>query len=157
MNYINNITGEQKTHKQLCSELNVSIPRGMDYLDWMVIRQQPMPEVPAGFYAVQNGVEKKDGIWVYGWSVIETPPEPVVIPQRVSAFQGLAQLEVEGVLEAVEAYFEAESTPRLEKLAWMKVSYFERQSPLVQSMAEMLQWDDAKLDQVFTDADKIKA
>lgn len=157
MNYINRITNEILSLAEVCQLLNASIPEGHEVGDWMPIKSTTPPEVPAGFHLVQDGVEEIAGEYFTTWELVENAPEPVYVPTIVSRYQGLAQLHAEGVLEMIEAYFAAESTPFEEKLAWREIRDFERQSPLLLQMAELLKWDSAKLDQVFIDARKRKA
>lgn len=157
MKYINRITKETLTLTELCRLLNASIPNGYEVGDWTPVKTGTPPEVPVGSSLVQDGVEEIDGDYFVTWKLVENEPEPVYVPTIVSRYQGLAQLHAEGVLEVIETYFAAESTPFEEKLAWREIRDFERQSPLLLQMAEMLGWDGAKLDQVFTDARKHKA
>lgn len=127
----------------------------MDYQGWTPIRYQPQPEVPEGASVLASSVEKKDGVWVYGWSVVEADPTALV-PFEISILQALAQLDIDGGTPAVEAYFGADDTPRLEKLAWERATVVERQSPTAAIIAGILKWDAARVDQFFIAAKKIK-
>lgn len=155
-NYINRISKQQLTHRQLCVQENASIPRGADFGDWTAIKYQPAPEASEGHQVVLDGVEERDGSFFYGWT--EQPLPEVAVPaiMSVSIFQALAQLDIDGEYDAVEAYFAAETTPRIEKLAWAKVQVVERHSNLANSLATMLGWNEARVDQFFAEADLIK-
>lgn len=155
MDRINRVTREIKSHQEVCQLTNASIPMDQDYGDWVIIRSMPAPEVPEGHYLTSAGVVEDDGVFYYGWSLEEAVVMPHV-PESVSRLQGLAQLHVEGVLDMVESYMAAPERSVMEQLAWKNAQTFDRDSILVQQMASVLNWNEAKLDQVFTDADKIK-
>ena len=155
MDYINRNTLEVKTHRDVCRITNASIPVGVPHLDWAPIKSRPTPEVAEGFGLVSAGVVEEGGEFFYHWTV-EPVEVQAIVPESVSRFQGMAQLHVEGVLPMVEAYFEQPERSEIEVLAWKTVSSFERSSPLVQRLIEVLGWTKEKADQVFIDAGNIR-
>lgn len=79
------------------------------------------------------------------------PPPPV--PQSVTRFQVKAALSIAGKLAAAQALVDASTDP-LVKLAWTEAATFERQSPLLLSLAPLL-WPedtDAHLDAIIVSA-----
>ena len=85
-------------------------------------------------------------------------PAPVVtVPQAVTRFQALAALHVAGYLPAVQAVMAAPETPVLAKLAWENALSFERNSPLLTSLAPTLGMTPQDLDALFTAAAQIEA
>lgn len=77
---------------------------------------------------------------------------PPVVPTSVTPFQGLAELDAEGHLEAVEAHFSDQATPLLYRLAYARAISWERGSPTTAYMAGVMGWDDAYVDQLFISA-----
>lgn len=114
--------------------------------------KQPLPPT--------NG---KDVIFVNDtWSYVDTlsqlpekPANPINDIREtmvVSVFQGTAALLNAGLLNDVEAFFNSVNATPLQKLAWERVVVFERLSPLVISMGQMLNLTDEQLDQLFIEA-----
>ena len=66
------------------------------------------------------------------------PPTPAGIPQTVTRFQALAALHLAGKLTAVQAVMAAPETDKLAKLAWDNALSFERNSPTLASLAQMV-------------------
>ena len=86
-----------------------------------------------------------------------TAPQPAAVPQSVTRFQALAALHVAGHLPAVQAIMAAPETPVLAKLAWDNALSFERNSPLLTSLAPTLGMTPQDLDALFTAAAQIEA
>ena len=85
-------------------------------------------------YAAQF-VEVPDKVF-QGWRLVggewlEPLPVPVQVPQKVTRFQGMAAMLNAGILETVEAYMVAPSTPEITKLAWRTLADFERGSAMI--------------------------
>lgn len=85
------------------------------------------------------------------------PAEPPPVPMQVTRFQGLAALLGAGLLDTVQSYMLHPDTPRVQKLAWDNALTFERDSQLVQGMAQMLGLGPDDLDNLFRAAGDIKA
>ena len=118
-------------------------------------------EVPPLPPQVDKSVAFVNGTWVYtttipGTSLPQEPVEDVRQTMVVSRFQGRAALLNAGLLNEVEAYFNSTSATQLEKLAWEDVLQFERVSPLVLKMGQLLGQTDAQLDQLFQMAAMIR-
>lgn len=156
MRYINKDTKEVLILSELCLRLNASIPEGFEAGDWMPVKPSDPPVLEAGFYLEAGPIEEREDGFYESWVVVAIPPQPEVVPTIISIYQCCAQLMADGLLEVVDAYFEAEDTPYAEKLAWAKIRDVERQSPLANKMAEKLGWDEARRDQFFIAARKIK-
>jgi len=91
-----------------------------------------------------------------GGKLGEPDPEPVYVPQEVSAAQAYAALTTAGLYDAVEAWATHPDTPLLHRLAFQKGTTFRRDSPALNAGAEALGWNAAMLDQLFIAADAIK-
>ena len=83
------------------------------------------------------------------------PAAPV--PQAVSRFQGRAALLQAGYLDAIESYMANPATPRLTKIAWEDAQDWERNSPTVLAMLQLLGLSAAQGDQLFITAKGIRA
>lgn len=98
--------------------------------------------------------------WVGQW-VFESLPEPEPappeeppainpIPQSVTRRQALLALLAADLLDDVEAIMAA--APRAVQIAWDASSVFERDNPLIASMAEQLDLSDEDVDALFVQA-----
>lgn len=157
MQYINVTTEEVISHAEVCKRTNTSIPSGQDFGDWQAISAAPVPEASVGFHVESDGVKNIDGRFMFAWKVVADADMSNVVPSSITRFQGIAQLDIEGLLDEVETYMALDTTPRLQKLAWKEVLVFERNSPTVQLLASVLNKTEEELDQFFIAADKIKA
>lgn len=151
MKYINVVTKEHAVIAEVCRRLNASIPSGVAAGDWVPVQIAPRPEEEEGFVITEGDIVEQDGQYVLQWNKSK---DVEVVPQSVTSFQAYAQLSEEGVLAMVEQYMDATDTPEIEKIAFRRAPTFERNSPTVAKLATMLNWDSAKLDQVFIDASK---
>lgn len=157
MQYINVVTEEVLSHAEVCKLTNTSIPAGQDFNDWQALDTAPIPEVSTGFHVESDGIKSIDGRFMFAWKVVADADASDVVPFSITRFQGIAQLDIEGLLDEVETYMGLDTTPRIQKLAWKEVLVFERNSPTVQLLASVLNKTDEELDQFFINADKIKA
>ena len=82
---------------------------------------------------------------------------PPLVPQTVSRFQGRAALLQAGYLDAIESYMANPATPRLTKIAWEDAQDWERNSPTVLAMLQLLGLSSAQGDQLFITAKGIRA
>lgn len=87
----------------------------------------------------------------------EAPPEPPVVPDRVSAFQARAALADAGLLDMVEGMMADPATPVKARLAWQHATEFLRTSPTVLGMGAALGLDETALDAMFIHAATIVA
>lgn len=85
-------------------------------------------------------------------SYVPPPPEPIQVPQEVTAFQAKAALDAAGLYDAVEAMMADAATPRIYKLAWREAQVFRRDSPTVLAMASTLGLTSAQVDDLFINA-----
>ena len=78
------------------------------------------------------------------------PADPAIapIPQIITNYQGKVTLDYYQLLDDVEAYMALEDTPKQYKLAWA-TGAFERQSALLQGIAELFNLTDEQIDQMF--------
>ncbi|XVJ69953.1 MAG: hypothetical protein HEQ39_10045 [Rhizobacter sp.] len=87
-----------------------------------------------------------------------TPPTPApFVPQSVSAFQGAMALHQSGLLSTVQAYMDSQAASIEAKLAWQRAGDWERNSPTVLAMLQLLGLSAAQGDQLFIAAKGIKA
>lgn len=90
-------------------------------------------------------------------AILANQAEPaVIVPQEVTRFQALAALHLSGKLEQVEEIMAAPETDVLTKLAWNSAQTFKRQSPMVLSIAVLLELTDTDLDNLFITASGIE-
>jgi predicted alternative tryptophan synthase beta-subunit len=75
----------------------------------------------------------------------------------VTRFQALAAMHNTGLLTSVQAIIDAPETSALVKLAWDNAQTFERTSPSILAIAQVLGLTDEQLDTLFTQASQIKA
>jgi len=80
------------------------------------------------------------------------PVKMTPIPGRITAAQGLAQLDNIGKLQQVEAYIEANGDTTM-KIFWSRSHYWDRHSATVISLGSLLGID---LDKFFKDAKDIQ-
>ena len=81
--------------------------------------------------------------------------EPV--PQEITRFQAEAQLHISGLLPSVVAIMEHQDTPEITKIAWRTAQVFRRQSPIILSLAPLLNVSSQELDNLFISAKTITA
>jgi len=89
--------------------------------------------------------------------VQEALSQPSSVPKTVTRFQARAAMHLAGVLESVQTLMQSPETPALARLAWADALEFERDSPTVQAMGEMLGWSSSEIDDLFIAASKIRA
>ena len=85
-----------------------------------------------------------------------TPPPPP-IPQTVTRFQALATLAAGGGLDVVHTYIDALPRSNIQRLAFENATDWERTSPTVNALAQMLGLSDAQVDELFVTASKVSA
>lgn len=73
----------------------------------------------------------------------------------VSRFQAKAALLQSGLLDQVETA--VANADALTQLAWAEAQGFERQSPAILGIAQTLGWTSEQLDELFSQAVRIKA
>lgn len=73
----------------------------------------------------------------------------------VSPLQASIALHNAGLLDAVETYINNPSTDATTKLAWNKATEFRRLSPMISTIASVLNITDTQLDNLFEEAAKI--
>lgn len=80
---------------------------------------------------------------------------PVVVPDRVTAYQARVALHRAGLLPAVVALMTDPATDEEAKIAWEYATVFERESPFVLSLAPGLGMSDTDIDNLFILAESI--
>ena len=86
-----------------------------------------------------------------GAEAVVPPPR---IPQQVTRFQAKAALMQIGLLDKIDASAAASDDP-LFKLAWSEATMFDRNSPMVQSIAAAFGMSGDDVDQLFVAASQI--
>lgn len=82
---------------------------------------------------------------------------PNLVPLSVSRFQARAALAQAGYLTSVVEYMETLPVDHLMRLAWNDATEFDRASPTVAAMAQILNLTDEQIDALFVTAMGIKA
>jgi hypothetical protein len=85
-----------------------------------------------------------------------TPP-PTPIPSSVTRFQALATLAAGGWLDVVHTYFDALPRSNVQRLAFENAGDWERTSPTVNALAQMLGLSDSQVDDLFIAASQVSA
>ena len=83
------------------------------------------------------------------------PPPP--IPQTVTRFQALAVLAAGGYLDTVRTYIATLDQDNVQRLAWENATDWERSSPTLNALAQMLGLTDAQVDDLFVAAAQVSA
>lgn len=83
------------------------------------------------------------------------PPPP--IPQSVTRFQALAVLAAGGYLDTVRTYINTLDPNNVQRLAFENATDWERTSPTVNALAQMLGLSDAQVDDLFIAAAQVSA
>jgi len=83
------------------------------------------------------------------------PPPP--IPSSVTRFQALATLAAGGWLDVVHTYIDALPRSNVQRLAFENATDWERSSPTVNALAQMLGLSDAQVDELFIAASQVSA
>jgi len=96
------------------------------------------------------------------WLAEGNTPEPYVappppIPTSVTRFQALATLAAGGWLDTVHVYIDALPRSNVQRLAFENATDWERTSPTVNALAQMLGLSDAQVDELFVAASKVSA
>lgn len=71
------------------------------------------------------------------------------VPTQLSRFQALAALDAAGLLDDVELVMSNEATPKVQKLAWLHANEFERSSPTLEALAQILNLSTLQVDNLF--------
>lgn len=96
------------------------------------------------------------------WLAEGNTPEPYVappppIPSTVTRFQALATLAAGGWLDVVHTYIDNLPRTDITRLAFENATDWERTSPTVNALAQMLGLSDAQVDDLFTAAAQVSA
>ncbi|WP_367026631.1 hypothetical protein ABZN20_02205 [Methylococcus sp. ANG] len=83
------------------------------------------------------------------------PQTTPAVPQTVSRFKAIQALEDAGVLSQVESVINDPASPSIYRNAFNNAMEFERQSPTIAAVAQILGWTDAQLDELFIAASQI--
>jgi hypothetical protein len=84
-------------------------------------------------------------------------PQPPPIPQSVTRFQALAVLAAGGYLDTVRTYINTLDQNNVQRLAWENAADWERSSPTLNALAQMLNLTDAQVDELFIAASQVSA
>lgn len=77
------------------------------------------------------------------------------VPPSVTRLQARTALFQAGHWDTIEAIMSNPDTPMVTKLAWQDAQTFERDSPVVNSLATQLGLSDAQVDELFIAANQI--
>lgn len=84
-------------------------------------------------------------------------PPPPPIPATVTRFQALAALSRAGHLPAIRTYIATIDQDDIIRLAWENAAEWERSSPLLNTLAQMLGLTGQQVDDLFIAASNISA
>lgn len=101
----------------------------------------------------ETGWILENGKWV---KPPEQQPEEIV-PTSVTARQGWLYMHREGLLGQIEDYIDSQPEPEQTeaRIEWEKTAVIERNNPMLAQIAETMQWDDERLDEMFLAASKL--
>ena len=85
-----------------------------------------------------------------------TPPPPP-IPATVTRFQALATLSAAGHLPAIRTYIATLGEDDIQRLAWENATDWERTSPTLNALAQMLNLTSTEVDDLFVAASQVSA
>ena len=113
----------------------------------MITKYENTPENFASAKSVIGGVVSINAA-TGGIEVLTGEDVPQVpVPQTVSRMQALIALESAGLLVSLEEHMTSAS--KIEQIAWNNAQEFNRESPMLTSLAGVLGLDDAALDVLF--------
>jgi hypothetical protein len=110
-----------------------------------------------------------DGAWVgpenqefLAWLAEGNTPDPYVpppppIPATVTRFQALAILAAGGYLGTIRTYINTLDVNNVQRLAWENATDWERTSPTLNALAQMLGLTDTEVDDLFIAAAQVSA
>jgi len=84
-------------------------------------------------------------------------PPPPPIPQSVTRFQALAVLAAGGYLDTIRTYIATLDQNNVQRLAWENAADWERSSPTLNALAQMLGLTDTQVDELFVAAAQVSA
>jgi len=119
--------------------------------------------IDGNFYKVgTNETHSPESPEFLAWLAEGNTPEPYVpppppIPSTVTRFQALATLSAGGYLDTVHAYIDTLPRSNITRLAFENATDWERTSPTINTLAQMLGLTDAQVDALFIAASKISA
>lgn len=79
------------------------------------------------------------------------------IPTTVTRFQALAILAAGGYLDTVRTYINTLDPNNVQRLAWENATDWERTSPTLNALAQMLNLTSAEVDDLFVAASQVSA
>lgn len=85
------------------------------------------------------------------------PVPPPFIPQTVTRFQALAVLAAGGYLPTIRTYIATLDQDDIIRLAWESAAEWERTSPTLNALAQMLGLTDSQVDELFIAASQVSA
>ena len=97
-----------------------------------------------------------------GWSLVfgekpspPLPPLPIkYVPEKVTRFQAKAVLQTMGLLTTAQSLVDNSEDP-LVKLVWQEALHFERNSPVLNSLAQAMGLSEEQIDDLFIEAEQI--
>lgn len=163
--WINITTGKiLLTHSDIRSDIpNTSLPSVITDLLLSEFGYEPVTLKPPVYNLItQSATEtapvKIDGVWTQQWVISELSAEQAeinrkaTVPQSVTMRQACIQLEVDGLLDDVEAI--VATLPRVYQIEWQRASNVFRDNPLVEMVRQQKGMTSAQIDDLFIAADK---
>ena len=105
------------------------------------------------FQAIQNDAVNIGWTLMNGVLTDTLPPEPVVVPQSVTSAQAIRALYAAGKLVQVQSVVAAADL--LTQALWSHASEFDRNDPVITSLATQIGWASSDLDALFIAAAKL--
>ena len=124
------------------------------------------------YTSTSNGIgytRASDNAWVgpenpefLAWLAEGNTPEPYVappppIPTTVTKFQALAVLAAGGYLGTIRTYIATLGEDDITRLAWENATDWERSSPTLNALAQMLNLTSTEVDDLFIAASQVSA
>lgn len=156
--------------KNKWAEIREERDRRMTQFDWRVLRNQretrlglvpseSITSLDSYMLSLVNVTLQPDPFnvtWPQEPPFEESAPQLVIVPQSVSKAQGRFQLKAEGLLSAVESFIYSLPVDADIRMAYESAGTWDRSSPSVIGMLQMLNKDDTDADTFFINAFKIK-
>lgn len=116
-----------------------------------VVEQDDTPSIPGQWVACGDAGPG----WAFDGETFTAGASINAVPRSVSRFEARAALHYAGLLESVEAYMAQPGVDVITRLAWADATDFERDSPMLASIAALLNLTEQQVDDLFRAAAQI--